>query len=142
MITAHGASDVRRKPWRAAGYNLADGTCPLVRHAHAQLAALVGAGYFPVVIGQPGHVEVRGLTEDFPGAVVIGEARTLPHCQRRTRYGVISQTTQPIDHVRRIRGGNSRLRIRAAEVRFVDTVCKPTKDRQTASQTPDRSRRT
>src|SRR6266446_1665011 len=32
MITAHGASDVRRKEWRAAGYTVADGTCPLVRH--------------------------------------------------------------------------------------------------------------
>src|SRR5712691_2022439 len=74
MITAHGASDVRRKQWHAAGYKVADGTCPLVRHAHAQLRDLVVAGYFPVVIGFAGHVEVRGLAEDFPGAVVIGDA--------------------------------------------------------------------
>src|SRR6478609_8448233 len=37
MITAHGASDVRRKEWREAGFGVADGTCPLVRHAHEQL---------------------------------------------------------------------------------------------------------
>ena len=49
-----------------------DTTCPLVRRAHGQLAALVAAGYFPVVIGQRDHVEVRGLTGDFPGAAVIG----------------------------------------------------------------------
>ena len=29
---------------------------------------------FSVVIGQPGHVEVRGLTEDFPDAMVISES--------------------------------------------------------------------
>lgn len=46
MITAHGASDARRKHWRAAGYAVADGTCPLVRHAHTRLQALVAAGYF------------------------------------------------------------------------------------------------
>src|SRR5882757_3472566 len=34
MITAHGASDRKRAAWRAAGFNVADGTCPLVKHAH------------------------------------------------------------------------------------------------------------
>ncbi len=57
--------------WRAAGYAVADGTCPLVHRAHAQLRALVQAGYFPIVIGKRGHVEVRGLIGDFPEAVVI-----------------------------------------------------------------------
>src|SRR5882724_3256474 len=66
MITAHGASDRNRQKWRSAGYDVVDGTCPLVRHAHEHLKRLVATGYFPVVIGQPGHVEVRGLTEDFP----------------------------------------------------------------------------
>src|SRR5579864_5796457 len=32
MITAHGASDARREEWRHAGFGVADGTCPLVRH--------------------------------------------------------------------------------------------------------------
>src|SRR5436190_10603240 len=36
MITAHGASDKARTAWRQAGFGLADGTCPLVRHAHGQ----------------------------------------------------------------------------------------------------------
>src|SRR6478735_8402678 len=37
MITAHGASDRARSEWRLAGFGVADGTCPLVRHAHEQL---------------------------------------------------------------------------------------------------------
>src|ERR1043165_9657504 len=32
MITAHAASDTARDAWRAAGFGVADGTCPLVRH--------------------------------------------------------------------------------------------------------------
>ncbi len=133
MITAHGAADARREQWRTAGFNVADGTCPLVRHAHAQLRGLVAAGYFPVVIGQAGHVEVRGLTEDYPGAVVISEMADLVRLPDASRYGIISQTTQPIDRVRRLVAEIRRARPEA-EVRFTDTVCKPTKDRQSALQ--------
>src|SRR5688572_4863462 len=74
MITAHGASDRDRAAWRMAGFGVADGTCPLVRHAHEQLRTLVALGFFPVVIGKRGHVEVRGLTGDFPETVVIQTA--------------------------------------------------------------------
>jgi 4-hydroxy-3-methylbut-2-enyl diphosphate reductase len=129
LITAHGASDVRRKQWSAAGHAVADATCPLVRHAHGQLACLVKGGFFPVVIGQPGHVEVRGLTEDFSGAVVIKDVEDIAQIPPAPRIGIISQTTQPIERVRELVAEIRRQRS-AAEVRFVDTVCKPTKDRQ------------
>lgn len=133
LITAHGASDRKRAEWRAAGFEVADATCPLVRHAHEQLKRLVAAGFFPVVIGKRGHVEVRGLTEDFPEAFIVDLAADISHLARRDRYGVISQTTQPIAHVRalvaEIQKQNSQ-----SEVRLVDTVCRPTKDRQSAVQ--------
>jgi 4-hydroxy-3-methylbut-2-enyl diphosphate reductase len=131
MITAHGASDAKRAQWRAAEFNVADATCPLVHRAHEQLRKLVAAGFFPVVIGGRGHVEVNGLTGDFPEAVVLSVAQDVSHLPRRPRYGIISQTTQPIDFVNEI----VELVRRAhpdSEVRFVDTVCKPTKDRQSA----------
>ena len=110
---------------------VADGTCPLVHHAHNQLKRLVADGFFPVVIGKQGHVEVNGLIGDFPEAVVLSKPHDIARLPRRPRYGIISQTTQPIalarlivDLVRQIHP--------ESEVRFVDTVCKPTKDRQTA----------
>jgi len=131
MITAHGASDTKRGIWRERGLNLIDGTCPLVRHAHEQLKRLVAVGYFPVVIGKVGHVEVRGLTEDFPGARVVDLPSDILKLPPRDRYGVISQTTQPIDRVRSLAAEIERLHP-TSEVRFVDTVCKPTKDRQSA----------
>ena len=40
---------------RQAGFGVADGTCPLVRHAHDQLRLLVSLGYFPIVIGKRGE---------------------------------------------------------------------------------------
>src|SRR6476469_4638643 len=134
MITAHGASDAKRAAWREDGFHVVDGTCPLVRHAHEQLKRLVAAGYFPVVIGKVGHVEVRGLTEDFPEARVVDLPSDILELPRRDRYGVISQTTQPIDRVRSLVAEIERLHP-ASEVRYVDTVCKPTKDRQSALRT-------
>ena len=131
VITAHGAADRHRAAWTDAGFRVTDTTCPLVHKAHKALARLVQEGYFPVVIGKPGHVEVRGLTGDFPDAVVIENADSICQLPFQEKFGIVSQTTQQIDRVRVL--------VRAietyhpeAEVRFVDTVCQPTKDRQAA----------
>ena len=133
LITAHGAADERRQAWRQAGFEVADTTCPLVRRAHARLAALVAAGYFPVVVGRADHVEVRGLTGDFPSAVVIADEADTAGVPVHARYGVIAQTTQPSDHVRRVVEALQAAQP-GAEVRYCDTVCQPTKDRQNALQ--------
>jgi 4-hydroxy-3-methylbut-2-enyl diphosphate reductase len=131
MITAHGTSDVARDEWRKTGRIVADGTCPLVHHAHRKLRELVATGYFPIVIGKSGHVEVNGLVGDFPNAIVLSSSEDVSRLPDRPRYGIISQTTQPIDFVREIVGLVRRARPES-EVRFVDTVCQPTKNRQSA----------
>ena len=133
LITAHGAADERRQAWKHAGFEVADTTCPLVRRAHTRLASLVAEGYFPVVVGRADHVEVRGLTGDFPGAAVIADEAEAAAVPLHSRYGVIAQTTQPSDHVRRVVAALRTARP-DAEVRYCDTVCQPTKDRQSALQ--------
>jgi len=67
------------------------------------------------------------LTEDFPEACVVDLGSDVLKLPRRDRYGVISQTTQPIDRVRALVAAIEQLHPES-EVRFVDTVCKPTKD--------------
>ena len=131
MITAHGTSDKQRQALNKGRLEVADGTCPLVRYAHDQLKRLVRAGYFPVVIGLADHIEVRGLVGDFVEACVINEATDIRKLPPRRRYGIVSQTTQPIDRVRALVAEIARLQPNA-KIRFVDTVCKPTKDRQLA----------
>ena len=131
MITAHGASDRDRAAWREAGHSVTDTTCPLVHRAHHALAQLVARGCQPVVIGQRYHVEVRGLTGDFPIAVVLENEADFPSLPPAASYGVVSQTTQPIVRVRQIVEALRR-HCAGAEVIFRDTVCQPTKDRQTA----------
>lgn len=131
VITAHGSGDQVKRAWKEAGFAVSDTTCPLVRKAHRALECLALGGYFPVVIGEKNHVEVRGLVADFPDAAVISEPEEVERLPVRTHYGVISQTTQPLAKVQRlvelIRG-----QFPAALVKFIDTVCQPTKDRQAA----------
>ncbi|HWB58742.1 MAG TPA: 4-hydroxy-3-methylbut-2-enyl diphosphate reductase [Chthoniobacteraceae bacterium] len=131
MITAHGTSDRKRAEWRTAGFGVADGTCPLVKHAHSQLRLLVELGYQPVVIGMPGHVEVEGLIGDFPNAFVVESESDIARLPQGQRFGIISQTTQPIERVQSLVEAIRRER-QASEVRFIDTVCQPTKSRQAA----------
>jgi 4-hydroxy-3-methylbut-2-enyl diphosphate reductase len=91
----------------------------------------VELGYQPVVIGQAGHVEVQGLIGDFPEATVIESDTDIRQLPDVPRLGVISQTTQPIDRVRALVEQIRRARPKT-EVRFCDTVCQPTKNRQAA----------
>ncbi|MDP1589733.1 MAG: 4-hydroxy-3-methylbut-2-enyl diphosphate reductase [Prosthecobacter sp.] len=130
-ITAHGASDKHRHAWQNAGHTVIDTTCPLVKKAHHALATLVSDGYQPIVIGQSQHVEVRGLIGDFPQAVVVLEEADLAQIPAHPRLGIVSQTTQPVEIALRLVEAIKRLH-RSSEVRFIDTICHPTKQRQTA----------
>ncbi len=131
IITAHGAANNQRVALKEAGFNVTDTTCPLVRKAHDALASLVAAGYFPVVIGQASHVEVRGLTGDFPQAVVILDEADIASVPFHPKIGVISQTTQPVMRALHLVDMLKRFHS-LAEVRFMDTICHPTKQRQRA----------
>jgi 4-hydroxy-3-methylbut-2-enyl diphosphate reductase len=132
MVTAHGASERSQARTRALGLEIVDATCPLVHVAHRAVRALVRDGYHPIIVGQRGHVEVRGLTEDLEAFdVVLDEADVLALAPR-PRLGVAAQTTQPIETVRRL-VACIRRRFSDADVHFIDTVCRPTKQRQAAA---------
>jgi 4-hydroxy-3-methylbut-2-en-1-yl diphosphate reductase len=132
MITAHGTSQRALNAVKRTGLNVLEATCPLVRVAHEAIMGLAAQGYHPVVIGQREHVEVRGLTGDLDAFdVVLREADVLA-LPERARFGVAAQTTQPIARVEEL-VGLIRRRFPNSEVRFIDTVCRPTKQRQTAA---------
>lgn len=132
MVTAHGASDKTKASARALGLNVLEATCPLVHVAHRSLAKLVREGFHPVVIGKRGHVEVRGLTEDYPEFDIVLSVEDVEQLRERPRFGIVSQTTQPIERVRHL-ALLIRQRFPKSDVRFVDTVCQPTKQRQNAA---------
>ncbi len=132
MITAHGASQRLLVQARERGLNVVEATCPLVRVAHQAVAELVREGFHPVIIGRRDHVEVRGLTGDLAAFDVVLEEADVMGLAARARFGVAAQTTQPLDKVERL-VDLIRRRFPASEVRFVDTVCRPTKQNQRAA---------
>jgi 4-hydroxy-3-methylbut-2-enyl diphosphate reductase len=132
MITAHGASDAAMGRVRERGLQVMEATCPLVHVAHRAVAKLARDGYHPVIVGKRDHVEVRGLTEDLADFDVVLSEVDVFELREQARFGVAAQTTQPIE---RVRGLVELLRQRFpnSEVRFVDTVCQPTKQRQNSA---------
>ena len=132
MVTAHGTSERTLARTRALGLTVVEATCPLVRVAHRAVTALARDGFHVVVIGQRDHVEVRGLTGDLDRFDVVLDEADIDALDPHPRIGVAAQTTQPVERVRRLTD-LIRARFQDAEVRFVDTVCKPTKQRQSAA---------
>ena len=132
IITAHGTSKRTLERVRSRGLDVLEATCPLVHHAHRSVARLVEEGFHPVIIGRRDHVEVRGVTDDLKAFDVVLTEGDVAALRERSRFGVVAQTTQPIEKVRYL-VELIRRRFPCAEVRFIDTVCQPTKQRQSAA---------
>jgi 4-hydroxy-3-methylbut-2-enyl diphosphate reductase len=130
LITAHGISQRERERLESAGKRLIDTTCPLVRHAHEAALRLAGEGFHVLVIGRPGHVEVQGLIEDLPSHDIVqsvDDVKTWPHA----RMGIVCQTTTPPKLAEQISAA-IRTQNPHAEIRYRNTICQPTRDRQQA----------
>lgn len=128
LITAHGVSDRERSRLAAAGKQILDTTCPLVTRVHQAALALQAEGYHVLVIGRRGHVEVQGIIEDLDNYDVVQSEVEVANYPAK-RLGVVCQTTATSRNVARIREAISE-RNPGAEIKFVDTVCLPTKDHQ------------
>ena len=130
LITAHGVSHVERDRLEAAGKQLIDTTCRLVRDVHVAAQRLAWDGYFVLVVGRPGHVEVSGITGDLDRYDVVGGPESV-RSYGEPRLGVVCQSTTPPDRARLVLS-TIRDRNRGSIVRYVDTICRPTRLRQAA----------
>jgi 4-hydroxy-3-methylbut-2-enyl diphosphate reductase len=130
MITAHGVSDRERARLRASGKQLIDTTCPLVQKVHRAAQILAAEGRHVLIIGRPGHVEVLGILEDLASGEVVENAEAVTHYPF-DRLGIVCQSTTP---PRLAAAVNSAIRAANphADIRFIDTICQPTRDRQDA----------
>ncbi|MGE0488247.1 MAG: 4-hydroxy-3-methylbut-2-enyl diphosphate reductase [Vulcanimicrobiota bacterium] len=130
LITAHGISNRERERLEAHGKRLIDTTCPLVRRVHKAALRLARLGYFVVVVGRQGHVEVEGLVGDLDDYVVVSSCQDV-RCWNRRKLGVINQTTTRPELLQRIHSTICQ-RNPDSEIELVDTICAPTRDRQQA----------
>ena len=132
MVTAHGTSVRTLAETRGRGFTVVEATCPLVHVAHRAVADLARDGCHVVIVGQRDHVEVRGLTGDLDRFDVVLDDEDVLALEEHPRFGVAAQTTQAVEKVRHL-VGLIRRRFPRSEVRFIDTVCRPTKERQAAA---------
>jgi len=133
MITAHGAAEKTKKQLHDAGFIVYDASCPLVMRVHQTIKSLVDKGYFPVVIGQKDHVEVKGIVGDLDDYLVINreEDFTKIKASKNRKLGIVTQTTQQRDKVEAL-VAKIRTLDYVDDVAFVNTICQPTHDRQLA----------
>ena len=133
MITAHGAAEKTQQKLHDAGFTVYDASCPLVMRVHKTIKGMVEKNFFPVVIGQEDHVEVRGIVGDLDDYLVINGEADLEKIRERgkRKLGIVSQTTQQVEKVESLVK-----KIMAMDcvdaVSFVNTICQPTRDRQIA----------
>lgn len=132
LVTAHGISERERARLLGAGKQLVDTTCPLVQRAHAAARELAAEGRRVIVLGKRDHVEVRGIVEDLDRAIVVGTVADIVTWPE-PRLGIVSQTTTETSAaellVAAVRAHNPH-----ACVRWLDTICNPTRQRIAALQ--------
>ena len=133
LFSAHGVAPQIREAAKARGLGVVDATCPFVERVHKAAREFAAKGLRIVVIGHPGHIEVKGIVGEVGEAVVISSvAAAKEFCAAAADaaacLGVVSQTTMNADEVAEI--------VAALKTRFkVETtaeVCNATKLRQDA----------
>lgn len=130
MITAHGISQKRMAILSSQSTEIIDTTCPLVRRVHEATQKLQLENRLVILIGRRNHVEVQGIVEDLSHCIIVESPEQIIDW-KKTALGVVSQsTTTPELALRcltRILERNA-----DADVRYVDTICRPTRQRQAA----------
>ncbi|MGI8687334.1 MAG: 4-hydroxy-3-methylbut-2-enyl diphosphate reductase [Thermomicrobiales bacterium] len=145
VITAHGAAPWVADEARAAGTNVVDTTCPLVEKPQQIARDLANDWYTVVVYGDKKHPEVKGILGwAGEGALATKRIEDLPWHIRRDADGawaekpprkvaVVTQTTSEMDDVIAFVNALTVLALPlGGEVRVINTICKPTTDRQLA----------
>jgi 4-hydroxy-3-methylbut-2-enyl diphosphate reductase len=129
ILQSHGSTRRRYDELAARGLEFVDATCPMVRIIHDRIREVEAQGRVPVVIGQGGHEEVRGIVGQVARAIVVKtpEEVTPDLFDGVRRAGVVAQSTFIEDEARRI---VERVRALVPDVVVHDTICQPTKTRQ------------
>ena len=129
ILQSHGSTRKRYAELAARGLEFVDATCPMVRIIHDRIREVEAQGRVPVVIGQVGHEEVRGIVGQVARALVVKSPdEVTPELFAGVlRAGVVAQSTFIEEEARRI---VERVRALVPDVVFHDTICQPTKTRQ------------
>jgi 4-hydroxy-3-methylbut-2-enyl diphosphate reductase len=133
-ITAHGSPPDLQSKAEDRGLKVIDTTCPLVTRIQKSAYDLVQQRYSVLVYGDASHKEVKGIVGWSGGkARVISSMHDLDGWEPTRRVALISQSTSNVEKfIALSRDLVGEMVARGVEVRVINTICKPTKDRQRA----------
>lgn len=123
VLRTHGITPEVERRAREVGAVVLDATCPFVRRAHRAAARLEREGYQVIVVGEGGHPEVEGTLGHAPSAIAVGSPEEAADLTPSARVGLVVQTTQSQELLRRI---VDELVGRVEELRIVNTICEAT----------------
>jgi 4-hydroxy-3-methylbut-2-enyl diphosphate reductase len=128
LLRAHGTVPEVYAEAERRGLRVVDATCPMVLEIHRIVRSLADEGYQVVIIGDHNHDEVRGIAGQVGDALVVSVPADVEAWKRKyPRLGVVVQSTQSMENVQRILPCLLRY---CRELRFINTICKPTTDHQ------------
>lgn len=127
LFRAHGTSTEVWEHAKQKEMNIIDATCPLVREIHDEVRKLAAEDRPVIIIGDHGHDEVVGIASQVEGATIIATPEEAESLRKMKTAGVVSQSTQTIENVQAI---INILMTKIFDLRFVNTICFPTKRNQ------------
>lgn len=108
------------------GYEIIDATCPFVKKAQNYAKLLRDEGYQVIILGDKEHPEVKGLMSFAGDNVIVINVKELSLESLkglRSKIGVIVQTTQPLENLRRL---INMLIDNTKELKIYNTICNST----------------
>lgn len=129
LIRAHGVPDFIIRRAIELGLEVIDATCPFVKKAQTLAKHLERSGYQVVIIGEPDHPEIVGITQSLGHPIVIETLEQAKKLGTFEKLGLIAQTTSNVEKTKTIA---AELEKHAAEVRAMETICQATQEHQEA----------
>ena len=109
-----------------------DATCPNVRMAQKKAAAAAQEGFYPVIVGEKNHPEVKSILKwAGKNAIVIECIKDISDVPVKDKYAVIIQTTFELQKFEKILAALQQARL--GEYRVEKTICLATSQRQQAA---------
>lgn len=132
IFRSHGEGPETYNEAEKLNLNIIDATCPNVRMAQQKAAQAARDGYFPVIVGEKNHPEVKSILKwAGKNAIVIEYVKDISDVPQMERYAVIIQTTFELAKFEKILAQLKKER--PGEYRVERTICMATAQRQNAA---------
>jgi len=128
IIRSHGAAPEQIAKLQDKGIHIVDATCVLVKRVQQIAKHLAGDGYRVVIIGDENHPEVQAVMGCATDVAVVGDESDLQNLAKNDRLGVVCQTTQSPEHLRKMLA--SICSHGFSELKVINTLCKEAVKRQ------------